>query len=198
MEGSLQKEPTIKILPALGADEKPGAMDIDDVVKTVKGALPRHLDGNIDVIITLLEKNLKIMRDLALMEEALTDLLRTAMDAMSGNGKLSLAANQVNFEIESLLDADDSIVGACEFISLPGEATNVSVDAKMKEKIFDPFFITKRAGNGLGLAMAYRIIKQHRDERIKAKGRAGQPTEVNIYLPLTKSEIVNIMSIPAG
>ena len=135
---------------------------------------------------------------MALMKEALTELVRNAMDAMSGYAKFSLTINQVKFEIESLLNADDSIIGACDFISLAGGGAEVRVDGKIKERIFEPFFITKTLGNGLGLAIAYRIIKQHHDWRMKAESRVGQDTEVNIYLPLTKVEIVNMMSIPAA
>ena len=200
MEGSIQKQPRIKILPVLSVNERPKLReaDIDEAVKTVKGVLPQHVEGNIDVTITLLEKNLKIMEDMALMKEALTDLVRNAMDAMSGYGKFSLIFNQVNFEIESLLHGDDSIIGACDFISLAGEGANVRVDEKLKEKIFEPFFTIKTAGNGLGLAVAYRIIRQHRDGRTKAESKVGQGIDVNIYLPLTKLEMVNMMSIPAG
>ena len=200
MQGSVQKQPQIKILPVLSVTERSRLReaDIDEVVKTVQGVLPQHIDGNVDVTITLLEKNLKIMADMALMKEALTDLVRNAMDAVSGYGKLSLTVNHANFEIESLLNADDSIIGACDFISLAGGGTDVRVDEKIKEKIFAPFFTTKTVGNGLDLAIAYRILKQHRDGRIKAESRVGQGTEVNIYLPLTKLEIVKMMSIPAA
>ena len=199
MEGSLQKQPQVKILPVLSVNERlrSRGADIGEVVRTVKGVLPQHVEGNIEVTITLLEKNL-IMADMALMKEALTDLVRNAMDAMSGYGKFSLTINQVNFEIESLLNADDSIIGACDFISLAEGGTDIGVDKKMKEKLFEPFFTTRTAGHGLGLAIAYRIIKQHRDGRIKAESRVGQGTEVNIYLPLTKLEIVKMMSIPAA
>ena len=198
MQGSVQKQPQIKILPALSITERSRLReaDIDEVVKTVQGVLPQHVDGNVDVTITILEKNLKIMADMALMKEALTDLVRNAMDAMPRYGKFSLTINQVNFEIESLLNADDSLIGACDFISFAG--TDVGVDEKIKEKIFEPFFITKTTGNGLGLAIAYRIIKRHHDGRMKAESRVGQGIEVNIYLPLTKLEVVNMMSIPAG
>ncbi len=137
-----------KILPALSVNERPKLkeVDIDEAVKTVKGVLPQHVDGNIDITITLLEKNLKIMEDMALMKEALTDLVRNAVDAMYGYGKFSLIFNQVNFEIESLLDGDASIIGVCDFISLEGEGANIRVDEKLKEKIFEPFFTTKTAG----------------------------------------------------
>jgi nitrogen fixation/metabolism regulation signal transduction histidine kinase len=196
MQGSLQKQPRIKILPALSVNErfKLREADIDEAVKTVQGVLPQHVEGDIDVTITLLEKNLKIMAEMAFMKEALTHLVR---NAMPGCGEFPLTVNQVHFEIESLLHGNASIIGACAFISLAAAGTYIRVDEKIKEKILEPFFTTKTEGNGLGLAMAYRIIKQH-PGKIKVKSRVGQAKEANIYLPLTRLEIVSMMSIPAG
>jgi hypothetical protein len=71
--------------------------DIDEVMKTVQGVLPQQLDDDIDVTITLLEKNLKIMTDMALMKEALTHLI---IYAMPGCGRFPLKINQVHFENE--------------------------------------------------------------------------------------------------
>ena len=196
MQGSLQKQPQIKILPAFIANERLRLReaDIDEAVKTVQSVLPQQVDGDIDVTITLLEKNLKIMADRALMKDALTHLVR---DAMPGCGKFPLTINQVHFETEPLLKGDDSIIGACAFISLAAVGTYICVDEKIKKKILEPFFTAKTEGNGLGLAMAYRIIKQHHG-RIKVKSRAGQGKEANIYLPLTRLEIVSMMSMPVG
>jgi nitrogen fixation/metabolism regulation signal transduction histidine kinase len=196
MQGSLQKQPQIKILPAFSVNERLRTReeDIDDVVKTVQGVMPQHVDGDIHVTITLLEKNLKTMADTVLMKEALTHLIR---NAVPDYGKLSLTINQVNFDIGSLLKSDDSLIGACTLIPLSGVGTYIGVDEKMKEKILEPFFTIKKDANGLGLAMAYRIIKQYYG-KMKGESRGLQGTEVNIYLPLTKLEMVNMMSIPAG
>jgi signal transduction histidine kinase len=163
----------------------------------VQDVLPQHVDEDVDATITLLEKNLKIMAEMALMKEALTHLVRNVMDAMPSYGNFSLTINQVHFEIESLLNGDDSIIGACAFISLAAVGTYLRVDEKIKEKILEPFFTTNTDSNGLALAMAYRIIKQHH-ERIKVKSRVGQGKEANIYLPLTRLEIVSMMSMPVG
>jgi len=199
MQESLQKHPQIKILPAFSVNERLRLReaDIDEVVKTVQGVLPQHVDREIDVTITLLEKNLKIMADLTLMKEAMTHIVRNALDAMVGSGKFLMTINQANFEIESLLSGDDSIIGACVFIPHTGVDIDAVVDEKTKKKILEPFFITKTDGNGLGLAMAYRIIKQrHRSGGIKVESRVRQGKEVNIYLPLTKLEVVNMVSMP--
>ena len=194
---SFQKRFQIKSLTdfSFGKRDRLRETDLNEVVRTVERVLPQYVNGDIDVTVTLLEKNLKIMADMALMKEALTHLIKNAMDAMPGGGKFSLSINQVNFEIESLLDDDKPVLGACAFVSLAD--TGVGIDEKIKEKIFEPFFTTKTDGNGLGLPIAYRIIKQHQGS-IKVDSQVGQGTEVNIYLPLTKPEMVNMMTIPLG
>jgi len=191
----LQEQPQIKILPVLSLNEKLRLQkeEIDEVIKTVQGALPWHPDGD-DVTITLVEKNLKIMANMALMKEALTHLVR---NAIPGYGTFSLSINQVEFAIESLLNADDSIIGACAFIPLAEVRSYVSVDEKIKEKILEPFFTTKKDGNGLCLAIAYRIIKRH-PEKIEVKSKVEPGAEVNLYLPLTRLEMVSMLSIPTG
>ena len=194
----LQEQPQIKILPALSVNEKLKLKkeEIDDVIKTVQGALPWHADVDY-VTITLVEKNLKIMANMAnmaLIKEAITHLVR---NAIPGYGTFSLSINQVNFEIESLLNGNDSIIGACAFIPLAEVHTYVSVDEKIKEKILEPFFTTKTEGTGLCLAIAYRIIKRYQ-EKIEVKGRVEPGAEINMYLPLTRLEMVSMMSIPIG
>jgi len=194
---NFQIQPQITILPAFSIDGslKLRETDLSEVVRTVEDVLPQYVNGGIDVTITLLEKNLKLMADMAHMRETLTHLIKNALDAVPGSGRFSLTVNQVNYEIESLLNGDNSIIGACAFICLTD--INRGIDEKIKEKIFEPFFTTKTDGNGLALAVAYRIIKQHHG-RIKAESQAGQGTEVNVYLPLTKPEIASMMSIPLG
>ena len=197
MIGSFQKQPHIKILPGFstGGRLRLRETDLNEIARMVEGLLSQYANSDIDVTVTLLEKNLKIMANMTLMKEALTHLIKNAMDAMPGGGNFTLSTNQLNFEIESLLDGDDSVLGACAFISLAD--TGVGIDEKIKEKIFEPFFTTKTNGTGLGLPIAYRIINQHQG-KINIGSKVGKGTEVNIYLPLTKPEIVNMMTIPVS
>ncbi len=56
------------------------------------------------------------------------------------------------------------------------------------DKIFQPFFTTKPTGQGtgLGLSLAYDIIKAHGGE-VKVKSMEGEGSEFTIQLPLSKS-----------
>ncbi len=55
------------------------------------------------------------------------------------------------------------------------------------EKVFYPFFSTKKKGTGLGLSIAYRIVEEHHGS-IKVFSGKGRSTEFIVSLPLGKTE----------
>ena len=191
----LQKQPQIKILPAFSIDGglKLRETDLNEITSMVRGLLPQNVNWDIDITITLLEKNLKIMADMTLMQEGLTHLIKNTMDGLPVSGNSVLNTNQASCEVESLLDGFNFIAGACAFIYLADAAAGG--DKKIEERVCEPFFAIKTdSGKNLGLPIAYRIIK----ERNRCTRGGNQLGEANIYLPLTGQEIVNMMSIPLG
>ena len=197
MQGSLQHQPQIKILPAFNVDRrlKLRETDLNEITNMVRELLPQNVNWDIDITITLLEKNLKIMADMALMQEGLTHLIKNTMDGLPVGANSALNTNQVSCEVESLLDGFNSIVGSCAFIYLADTAAGI--DEKIEARVCEPFFTIKTdSGKSLGLPITYRIIKE--PNRCIRGGNLWGQGEANIYLPLTKQEIVNMMSIPLG
>ena len=55
-------------------------------------------------------------------------------------------------------------------------------------RIFQPYYTTKKKGAGLGLAIAYRIVSDHRG-KIEVQSQEGKGTTFVVRLPLTKNKI---------
>jgi two-component system, cell cycle sensor histidine kinase and response regulator CckA len=193
---SFQKQASVLLLPAFSIYRKSAMQeaDLNGIARLVESALPRFMRGDISAEVTLSEEDLKIMADTALMQLALTNLVKNAVDAMPNGGLLSLDTRRVHFGGESLFDRFNFVGGSCALLSVAD--TGIGIDEKTKERIFEPFFTTKAgSGAGLGLPIAYHIIKEHSGS-INVGSTPGQGTTINVYLPLAKGEMVSMMPIP--
>ena len=67
------------------------------------------------------------------------------------------------------------------------------IPAEVKEKMFNPFFTTKPAGEGtgLGLSLSYDIIVKQHGGSIKVDTQAGEFTEFTIVLPRVAASVAN-------
>ena len=62
------------------------------------------------------------------------------------------------------------------------------IDSENIDKIFDPYFSTKRQGSGLGLASCYSIITKH-NGTLSVNSNPNQGTTFTITLPATKGYV---------
>lgn len=163
-------------------------LNINTVIQGMKGLLSRLIGEDVELAIHLTEKDLTVMADTTQMEQVLMNLVTNARDAMPDGGNLIIATQHVEFDSEFVTVHGYGTVGNFAMISV--EDTGHGIDEKIKESIFDPFFSTKEVGKGtgLGLAMVYGIIKQHKGY-IDVYSDVGRGTTFKIYLPLITSWI---------
>jgi signal transduction histidine kinase len=55
-----------------------------------------------------------------------------------------------------------------------------------QEKIFSPFYTTKRHGTGLGLSISKSIIEDHAGSSFFVKSEEGKGTRFTVSMPLVK------------
>jgi signal transduction histidine kinase len=106
--------------------------------------------------------------DQELLRNCILNFINNAVQAMSTGGVITLGAAV----------ADD---GNRARLSFADEGSGISEEDTAK--IFQPYFTTKEAGIGLGLAITERIIKEHGGE-IQVESRLGQGTTFVVLLPL--------------
>jgi two-component system, cell cycle sensor histidine kinase and response regulator CckA len=121
------------------------------------------------------------------IEQVLLNLYLNAWQAMPGGGDLHITTRN------TVLDKGS----ARPFNLTPGRYVQLSVidngygmDEKTQQRIFEPFFTTKKMGrgNGLGLASAYGIVKNH-NGIIDVQSQKGKGTTFSIYLPASRREV---------
>ena len=70
-----------------------------------------------------------------------------------------------------------------ETVEIVFEDTGVGIPPENLDKLFDPFFTTKGGGTGLGMAVSYGIIRQHKG-KIRAHSVPGKGSTITVCLPL--------------
>ena len=111
--------------------------------------------------------------DEVLLRQAISNLLRNALDACAGAGAPSIA-------IQSDLD----VAARISRISITDNGPGVPV--ALRERVFQPFFTTKRDGTGLGLALVQKIIVFH-NGRVVATSAPHGGASFQVTLPLAGS-----------
>lgn len=117
----------------------------------------RELDGRVP----------PIPADLMQLQQVLLNIILNAVDAMPGGGTLA---------IRTFFDPSSDAV------EIAISDTGQGIEPGMEEKIFQPFFTTKRKGTGLGLAICKQLIEQH-GGTISAGANPGGGTVFRIALP---------------
>ncbi len=113
-----------------------------------------------------LEENLPtIQADQTLLHRAVENLVLNAMDAMPAGGVLMLRTSHQNGHVD--LEVSD---------------TGTGLTPEERDRLFTPYYTTKRHGTGLGLAIVQSVVSDH-GGRISVESESGVGTSVRLELP---------------
>jgi signal transduction histidine kinase/ActR/RegA family two-component response regulator len=138
---------------------RPEAVDLGAIVRGLEPMLSRLIGENISLIITPAGSGC-VMADSARIEQVIVNLAVNARDAMPDGGTLTIATADI--ELAEATQSPKDILPAGPMTTLSVTDTGVGMDAETLSHMFEPFFTTKGPGKGtgLGLAMAYGIVRQ--------------------------------------
>jgi len=162
--------------------------NLNDVVQQVQKFLVRIIGEDVRLSSKLETTELLVKIDSGQIEQVLINLATNARDAMPKGGNLTISTG--------LLDIDELFIQANgygepgRYAQITVSDTGIGMDEKTRNRIFEPFFTTKEVGKGTGLGMAivYGIVKQHRGF-INVYSEPLIGTTFRIYIPMIEKEL---------
>jgi PAS domain S-box-containing protein len=116
-------------------------------------------------------RGITIKQHLAQIKQVLVNLIKNAIQAMSKGGALTLKT-------------DPGVDG----VVLTVGDTGGGIAQEQINRIFEPFYTTKKKGSGLGLMIVQRIVREHKG-RIELESHVGQGTTFRIWFPLQEKPV---------
>ena len=141
----------------------------------------------IDIELQLEEQLQTVNADPGQLEQVILNIGVNARDAMPEGGRLIIQTKDIYLGNDYCRLNPEAKKGPHVCLSITD--TGHGMDQETIERIFEPFYTTKEIGKGtgLGLAMAYGIIKNH-EGHITCKSSPAKGTQFNILLPAIKVE----------
>lgn len=155
---------------------RPETTPIDACITGFAELIERTIGDRIALTLDLNADHLACWLDRQQFENALLNLAVNARDAMDGHGALT---------IRTFNDGDGKAL-AVQVID-----TGCGMSPEVLERVFDPFYTTKPAGQGTGLGMSqvFAFCRQSGGE-VQISSTEGEGTSVAMLLPVAKPEVV--------
>ena len=160
---------------------KPAPVDLNGVVRDVERLLRRTLGEHVELIVDLHGGVPAVLADAGKVEQVLVNLAVNARDAMPHGGRIRMETREVELDGDSLQEHPDLEPG--RYVRLTVADDGVGMEPEIAARAFEPFFSTKRKGEGtgLGLATVYGIVTGAGGEiSVHTKPREGSVFQVHL------------------
>ena len=111
------------------------------------------------------------------LRQVFVNVIANAVDASQENSAVHISTERLRHET----DGDGQPPKNYARITIADEGKGM--DQATRDRIFEPFFSTKKRGTGLGLAIVKQIVEQH-GGRISVASEPGKGSKFNIDLPI--------------
>ncbi len=162
---------------------RPEVLDLRDTLSDLTHLLNRLVGEKVTLTLSHEPVLRAIRADKRQLEQVLMNLVVNARDAMPLGGEIRIETEVVT--LDEPLQRDRATVPQGDYVTVRVSDAGTGIPADKLQKIFEPFYTTKRIGEGtgLGLSTAYGIVKQT-GGYIFVDSVQGSGTEFILYFPV--------------
>ena len=144
------------------------AVSLNEILSGVIKLLESKIkENNIQLIQNLQDEGFMILADKDMLEQVIINLLLNAIEAMQ---KATNPTISINYGTEN------------KYVFIKIEDNGMGISAEFIDKIFVPFFTTKKKGSGIGLSLSKQIMLAHKGN-ITVNSTMEKGTVITIKIP---------------
>jgi len=159
---------------------QPQVTDVNEIVSSAVRLLASSIGEDIFMRTDLASELWPVFVDPGKLHQVLMNLALNARDAMQNGGALTIETR--NFRATPSYVRQHPQLAEGDYVLLVVSDTGYGIPPDIRARIFDPFFSTKAAGTGLGLAVVKGIVEQTGGQ-VWLYSEVNQGTTFKIFLP---------------
>ena len=159
-------------------------VDVSRVAQEVAELTAVSIPARVQVEAALADSPPAVTGDASQLRQLVMNLLLNASDAIGDDaGRIELSVGLAELSSEELEEfSGDGKPEAGRWLALRVSDTGCGMAEDVRSRIFDPFFSTKFAGRGLGLAASHGIVRSH-GGFVRVRSEPGHGSEFTVLLP---------------
>ena len=160
-----------------------GPVLLDEMIREIGDLLARSIAKSATLAYAFEADLPPVLGDVTQLRQLVLNLIVNASDALEGRpGTIAIRTGWATLAADDPLVVPGTDAQPGRYVSLEVTDTGRGMDALTVGRIFDPFFSTKAAGRGLGLAATIGIVKGHAGA-IRLHSTPGEGTTFEVLLP---------------
>ncbi|MFM2129099.1 MAG: hypothetical protein RL477_645 [Pseudomonadota bacterium] len=186
---------------------QPQAVDVNELLTSMADMLGRTLGGDVIVSVHPALDLPPALVDPGQLENAILNLAINARDAMPDGGQLRISSSSayLSGDERDFVMGEAGTVAVGRYVVVEIQDAGSGIPKDQLDRVWEPFFTTKRTGEGtgLGLSMVYGFVRQSGGQ-VAIDSVVGKGTTIRLYLPcaegagISRGEREDVTAVPSG
>ena len=166
---------------------------LEEATSFLRASLP----SGVELVVEDVSDDVTVSGEPAQLQQVILNLCTNAAQAMEDGGQIRVAVTLE--EVTDFLAIGDVELSSGSYVCLAVSDDGRGFDERVARRMFEPFFTTRLAGTGLGLATVREIVRDH-EGAISAESTPGQGSCFTVWLPAAMSAgaTAELASLPLG
>jgi signal transduction histidine kinase len=167
------------------SDARSSLVSIAELLSETASLLRASLPSSVELVIAGGPGGLAVFGEWAQLQQIIVNLCKNAAQAMGDSGRIDVSVDTQHLMTTRVFSSGELEPGSYARITVsdagPGFGEEVA------KRLFEPFFTTRPAGTGLGLATVRKIVRDH-DGAIDVASAPGRGSRFEVWLPAARSD----------
>jgi signal transduction histidine kinase len=167
------------------ADGRARPVQVRPLLEESAALLRASLPPEVELVFEAVPADVAVSGEPAQLQQVILNLCTNAAQAMDGTGCIRVAAKQE--QVGSIVVMNHGELSPGRYVCLSVSDNGRGIDERIARRMFEPFFTTRVAGTGLGLATVREIVRDH-DGAINVQSEVGCGSRFEVWLPAAAAD----------